>query len=168
MLSQTVSTFQRKETRLFVFYCHSLDQYFFFHLVCGAVTPSIPKIMTTTPLTVLNPLVGSEANFHAAYTYTPLSIACRLGHVEAARLLIQYGANLDTQDEDGESCLIIAAKNGHVECVKLLLTGPPGGKGADMELRERYYGWTALHLAGTSMFSLLPMNVFLFFLKSPN
>ncbi|GJJ70849.1 glycerophosphodiester phosphodiesterase [Entomortierella parvispora] len=114
--------------------------------VC-AITPSIPKIMPTTPLTVLNPLVGSEANLHAAYTYTPLSIACRLGHVEATKLLIQCGANLDAQDEDGESCLIIAAKSGHVECVKLLLAGSPNGKGADMELRERYYGWTALHLA---------------------
>ncbi|KAG0297050.1 Glycerophosphocholine phosphodiesterase [Linnemannia gamsii] len=108
-------------------------------------TPSIPKIMPSTPMTVLNPLVGSEVNLHAAYTYTPLSIACRLGHVEAVRLLIQYGADLDAQDEDGESCLIIAAKNGHVECVELLIAGAK--KGANLELRERFYGWTALHLA---------------------
>ncbi|KAI9232463.1 MAG: Glycerophosphoryl diester phosphodiesterase family-domain-containing protein [Podila humilis] len=107
--------------------------------------PSIPKIMPTTPMTVLNPLVGSDVNLHAAYTHTPLSIACRLGHVEAAKLLIQYGANLDAQDEDGESCLIIAAKNGHVNCVRLLLEGPQ--RRANLELRERYYGWTALHLA---------------------
>ncbi|KAG0089523.1 Glycerophosphocholine phosphodiesterase, partial [Podila epicladia] len=80
-----------------------------------------------------------------AYTHTPLSIACRLGHVEAAKLLIQYGANPDAQDEDGESCLIIAAKNGHVNCVRLLLEGPQ--RRASLELRERYYGWTALHLA---------------------
>lgn len=110
-----------------------------------ATTPSIPKIMPSTPMTVLNPLVGSEVNLHAAYTYTPLSIACRLGHVEAVRLLIQYGADLDAQDEDGESCLIIASKNGHVECVKLLIAGAK--KGANLELRERFYGWTALHLA---------------------
>jgi glycerophosphodiester phosphodiesterase len=96
-------------------------------------------------MTVLNPLVGSDVNLHAAYTHTPLSIACRLGHVEAAKLLIQYGANLDAQDEDGESCLIIAAKNGHVNCVRLLLEGP---RRANLELRERYYSWTALHLAG--------------------
>ncbi|KAK3838316.1 MAG: Glycerophosphoryl diester phosphodiesterase family-domain-containing protein [Linnemannia elongata] len=101
--------------------------------------------MPSTPMTVLNPLVGSEINLHAAYTYTPLSIACRLGHVEAVRLLIQYGADLDAQDEDGESCLIIASKNGHVECVKLLISGAK--KGANLELRERFYGWTALHLA---------------------
>ncbi|KAF9281888.1 Glycerophosphocholine phosphodiesterase [Mortierella antarctica] len=107
--------------------------------------PSIPKIMPTTPMTVLNPLVGSDVNLHAAYTHTPLSIACRLGHVEAAKLLIQYGANLDAQDEDGESCLIIAAKHGHVNCVRLLLEGPQ--RRASLELRERYYGWTALHLA---------------------
>ncbi|KAF9319573.1 Glycerophosphocholine phosphodiesterase [Linnemannia elongata] len=110
-----------------------------------ATTPSIPKIMPSTPMTVLNPLVGSEINLHAAYTYTPLSIACRLGHVEAVRLLIQYGADLDAQDEDGESCLIIASKNGHVECVKLLIAGAK--KGANLELCERFYGWTALHLA---------------------
>ncbi|KAF9988609.1 Glycerophosphocholine phosphodiesterase [Mortierella antarctica] len=109
--------------------------------------PSMPKVMPSTPKTVHNPLVGSEVNLHAAYTYTPLSIACRLGHVEAARLLIKYGACLDAQDEEGESCLIIASKNGHVECVKLLIEGPQPGAGANLELRERYYGWTALHLA---------------------
>ncbi|KAI1316506.1 Glycerophosphocholine phosphodiesterase [Mortierella claussenii] len=109
--------------------------------------PALPKIMPSTPKTVLNPFVGSEVNLHAVYTYTPLSIACRLGHVEAARLLIRYGANLDAQDEDGESCLIIAAKNGHVECVKMLIAGTGNGSGANLELRERYYGWTALHLA---------------------
>ncbi|KAG0199825.1 Glycerophosphocholine phosphodiesterase [Mortierella sp. GBA30] len=109
--------------------------------------PSVPKIMTATPKTVLNPLAGSEVNLHAAYTYTPLSIACRLGHVEVARLLIKYGARLDAQDEDGESCLIIASKNGHIECVKLLIEGAQPGNGVNLELRERYYGWTALHLA---------------------
>ncbi|KAF9579983.1 Glycerophosphocholine phosphodiesterase, partial [Lunasporangiospora selenospora] len=116
--------------------------------VCNAFSdqPSLPKIMPTTPMTVLNPLVGAEANLHAAYTYTPLSIACRLGHIDVARLLIQYGANLDSQDEDGETPLIIAAKNGHVGCARLLITGT-NGKGANLELRERYYGWTALHLA---------------------
>ncbi|ORZ14419.1 Glycerophosphoryl diester phosphodiesterase family-domain-containing protein [Lobosporangium transversale] len=109
--------------------------------------PSIPKILPSTVKTVLNPFVGSEVNLHAVFTYTPLSIACRLGHVEVAKLLIHNGANLDAQDEDGESCLIIAAKNGHVECVKLLITGNGYAKGANLELRERYYGWTALHLA---------------------
>ncbi|KAF9203827.1 Glycerophosphocholine phosphodiesterase [Haplosporangium sp. Z 27] len=108
---------------------------------------SLPKIMPSAVKTVLNPLVGSDVNLHAAYTYTPLSIACRLGHVEAARLLIQFGANLDAQDDDGESSLIIAAKNGHVECARLLITGTGKGVGANLELRERYYGWTALHLA---------------------
>ncbi|KAF9103319.1 Glycerophosphocholine phosphodiesterase [Mortierella sp. GBA35] len=110
-----------------------------------ATQPTIPRVMPSTPMTVLNPLVGSEVNLHAAYTYTPLSIACRLGHVEAVKLLIQYGADLDAQDEDGESCLIIASKNGHVECVRLLIAGAQ--KGANLELQERFYGWTALHLA---------------------
>ncbi|KAF9925244.1 Glycerophosphocholine phosphodiesterase [Linnemannia zychae] len=110
-----------------------------------ATHSSIPKILPSTPMTVLNPLVGSEVNLHAAYTYTPLSIACRLGHPEVVSLLIHYGADLDAQDEDGETALIIASKNGHVECVKLLIKGPY--KGANLELREHFYGWTALHLA---------------------
>ncbi|KAG0301831.1 Glycerophosphocholine phosphodiesterase [Dissophora globulifera] len=109
--------------------------------------PSLPKVMPSTPMTVLNPLIGSDVNLHAVYTYTPLSIACRMGHVDVAKLLISYGANLDTQDEDGESCLIIASKSGHIECAKLLIAGRGEGKGANLELRERYYGWTALHLA---------------------
>ncbi|KAG0363032.1 Glycerophosphoryl diester phosphodiesterase family-domain-containing protein [Gamsiella multidivaricata] len=111
--------------------------------------PSLPKVLPSMPKTVLNPLIGSEVNLHAVYTYTPLSIACRLGHVDAARLLVQFGANLNAQDEDGESCLIIASKNGHTECVRLLISGAGtgAGAGANLELRERYYGWTALHLA---------------------
>ncbi|KAF9433187.1 Glycerophosphocholine phosphodiesterase [Entomortierella beljakovae] len=108
---------------------------------------AVPKVMPTAIKTVLNPLVGSEVNLHAAFTYTPLSIACRLGHTEAARLLIQYGATPDAQDEDGETSLIVASKSGHVECVKLLIAGKGAGKGANLETRERYYGWTALHLA---------------------
>ncbi|KAG0246874.1 Glycerophosphoryl diester phosphodiesterase family-domain-containing protein [Mortierella sp. GBAus27b] len=112
--------------------------------------PALPKIMPSTPKTIktiLNPLAGSEVNLHAVYTYTPLSIACRLGHVDVAKLLVQYGANMDAQDEDGESSLIIASKNGHVECVKLLIEGTGNGIRANLELQERYYGWTALHLA---------------------
>ncbi|KAG0003658.1 Glycerophosphocholine phosphodiesterase, partial [Modicella reniformis] len=112
-----------------------------------ATYPSLPKIMPSIPKTVLNPLVGSEVNLHAVYTYTPLSIACRLGHVEVAKLLIHFGADLNAQDEDGESCLLIAAKNGHLECVNLLIAGAGNGVGANLELREGYYGWTALHLA---------------------
>ncbi|KAG0269146.1 Glycerophosphocholine phosphodiesterase [Actinomortierella ambigua] len=109
--------------------------------VGGTLTP-MPKVLPSTPMMVLNPLAGSEFNIHAAYTYTPLSIACRLGYTDVVKLLIHHRARLDTQDEDGESCLIVAAKNGHVECVKLLIEG-----GADLEQQERYYGWTALHMA---------------------
>ncbi|KAG0242736.1 Glycerophosphocholine phosphodiesterase [Actinomortierella wolfii] len=108
----------------------------------GSAHTSMPKVLPSTPMTVLNPFTGSEFNIHAAYTYTPLSIASRLGHTDVIKLLIRHGANLDAQDEDGESCLIVAAKNGHTQSVKLLIEG-----GANLELRERYYGWTALHLA---------------------
>ncbi|KAF9972975.1 Glycerophosphocholine phosphodiesterase [Actinomortierella ambigua] len=108
----------------------------------GSTLTPMPKMMPSTPMMVLNPLAGSEFNIHAAYTYTPLSIACRLGHTEVVKLLIHHRANLDAQDEDGESCLIVAAKNGHTEFVRLLIEG-----GANLELQERYYGWTALHLA---------------------
>ena len=51
------------------------------------------------------------------------------GHVEAARLLLEKGAAVDAQMEDGRTALMLACTNGHVEAARLLLE-----KGADRTL----------------------------------
>jgi len=37
------------------------------------------------------------------------------------KLLLEYGANTDTQDNQGKTALLYSSRNGHTNCVKLLL-----------------------------------------------
>ena len=69
---------------------------------------------------------------------TALMFACEKGHVEAARLLLEKGAAVDAQDENGVTPLMTACEEGHVEVARLLLE-----KGADRTLADKE-GRTAL------------------------
>ena len=69
---------------------------------------------------------------------TPLMVAVLFGQTEAAKLLIQKGANANIKNNDGATALHIAAFFGHPEVVKLLLA-----KGADVNARNKK-GETAL------------------------
>ena len=59
---------------------------------------------------------------------TPLFIACQEGHVEAARLLLEKGADVNRPTEKGWTPLFIACWKGHVDAARLLLE-----KGADVD-----------------------------------
>merc|ERR1719420_1490964 len=51
---------------------------------------------------------------------TPLYIAYANGHVDAARLLLDKGADVD-QSRNGVTLLFLACQNGHVDAMRLLL-----------------------------------------------
>ncbi|EOD35292.1 hypothetical protein EMIHUDRAFT_363053, partial [Emiliania huxleyi CCMP1516] len=51
---------------------------------------------------------------------TPLYIACRFGHLEVAKLLLEAGAAIDQARNDGSTPLLIACFKGHLEVAKLL------------------------------------------------
>jgi ankyrin repeat protein len=53
-------------------------------------------------------------------TQTPLHIACQRGGIEAAELLISLGANVDSKNQNGQTALELAEKNGHRKLVELL------------------------------------------------
>merc|ERR1711965_871150 len=52
---------------------------------------------------------------------TPLLVACYEGHVDAARLCLDRGADIDLAADDGWTPLFSAWRNGHVDAVRLLL-----------------------------------------------
>ena len=63
-----------------------------------------------------------------------------MGNVDIARMLIERGANVSTQDEDGPTALHLASEN-DVDLARMLIE-----RGADVSARKKD-GWTALHLA---------------------
>lgn len=71
---------------------------------------------------------------------TPLMGATKNGHFDAAKLLLDKGADVNAAAGD-LTVLAGAAREGHLEIVKLLLE-----KGADV-LAEASPGWTALNMA---------------------
>ena len=76
---------------------------------------------------------------------TPLHWASSGGHVETARLLLDYGADVMAQDNNGSTPLHQASLSGSVELVRLLIE-----YGADAVAQDKKHGPTPLHLASRS------------------
>jgi ankyrin repeat protein len=71
-------------------------------------------------------------------SFTALLFAVQLGHLEAARALLDAGADANDALPDGTSALVLAAMNGHWELGAFLVD-----RGADVNAAKQ--GWTALH-----------------------
>ena len=72
---------------------------------------------------------------------SPLHLASRGGHVDLARMLIERGADVSAQKEDGSTALHLASENGYVDLSRMLIE-----RGADISAQNED-GLTALHLA---------------------
>ena len=70
---------------------------------------------------------------------TPLAVACRFGYTEAARVLLECGADPKIRDKYDRSPLERASENGHVEVIRVLLQ-----YGSDVTAQD-YTGTTPLH-----------------------
>jgi ankyrin repeat protein len=75
---------------------------------------------------------------------TALILAADGGHVEAVKLLLGRGADVNKADNAGETPLNAAARGGHVAAIKLLL-----GRGADTSKADDD-GWTPVYTASRS------------------
>ena len=72
---------------------------------------------------------------------TPLHLASRYGHIEVARILLEFGADLTAQNRDWETPLHVALRDGQVEVACMLLEF-----GADPTAQNEN-GDTLLHVA---------------------
>jgi ankyrin repeat protein len=72
--------------------------------------------------------------------FTAFMFAVRAGKLDAAKALLEAGANVNDTVSDGESALVVAAANANWELASFLLD-----KGADPNLAGA--GWNALHQA---------------------
>jgi ankyrin repeat protein len=77
---------------------------------------------------------------------TPLYIACSYGNVEAAKLLINNGADVTAQGKDRRNILQTSCLLGHTTTVCYLLTLP---EKTDLVKHESKTGFTALRFACT-------------------
>lgn len=111
-------------------------------------TVSAPKVdlhsaVVTDDLEVIRQHIkaGSDLNvLEPSRASTPLLTAAALGKTEAAKILIDAGADLNYQNNDGSTALHTAAFFCSLEIVEALL-----GKGADKTLKNKM-GRTALDI----------------------
>jgi ankyrin repeat protein len=71
--------------------------------------------------------------------------AASQGHLEAAGVLVDHGADLELTAADGNTPLIFAATQGHTEMVGMLID-----RGADPDAQSRGEGRTALMVASSA------------------
>ena len=57
--------------------------------------------------------------------------ASSLGHAETTALLLEAGADIDTQEQNGITALMLASLGGHTEIVRMLLE-----HGADIDVTD--------------------------------
>jgi len=74
-----------------------------------------------------------------AYTESSFIECAKRGDIEAAKMFLSEGININARDEEGQSALMRASLFGHTEMVKLLLD-----KGADVKIRSKETQNTAL------------------------
>ncbi|TPX10013.1 uncharacterized protein E0L32_008860 [Thyridium curvatum] len=75
-----------------------------------------------------------------------LAIATKHNFHNIVQMLVDAGVDINWQDQAGETALHVAARFGHNECAKILLAGTESQK-ADLELAEKTFAWTPLHIA---------------------
>lgn len=99
------------------------------------VDPSVAELFRTT---ALNYFLSGEKGL------TPLMVAATLGHLEAAEILLQAGANPEARTKrQGTNALWLAGYKGHTDVMKLLLGAQPGSEADRMRIEVDLQAQTA-------------------------
>ena len=75
-----------------------------------------------------------------------LAVATRSNFCKILKLLVQAGADLDFQDQWGETALHVAARFGYTECAQILLAEKKSAV-VNLDVQENIFGWSPLHVA---------------------
>lgn len=108
--------------------------------LAGALLLSTPLLQANEPVQIQSPAVVAvqPANPKAAKA---LLDAARKGDLEALKLAVSQGADLNAQDKGGQTALMLATREGKTDMVNFLLEN-----NADANLQDKV-GSTALHHA---------------------
>lgn len=85
---------------------------------------------------------GDSPNSFKGKRKSPLVMACNLGDLEAVKILVKGGADIDLFDVSDENPLMKAAQSRHIEIVRFLIA-----RGAQVNARRNSNGETALFQA---------------------
>ena len=73
---------------------------------------------------VVQLLIDAGADIESSMGYTPLCAASSEGALDAVKLLVRAGANVCVADEEGNTCLMLASREGHIDTVRYLVSLP--------------------------------------------
>ncbi len=81
-------------------------------LISASETEALYPDRKDHPISLLKFLIegGADVNYSGGLGYTPLMWSAFTGSSDAARLLIQHGAKVNSHDRDGNTALMIAAR----------------------------------------------------------
>ena len=96
---------------------------------------------------------GADVNVSSGEGHwTALMHAAKLADLKMTKLLLQYGAMLNTRNDDGDTALLIAAKNNHTEVVEYLLNA-----GAEINVQNDRRETALLFAAGRANLYLVKL-----------
>lgn len=75
-----------------------------------------------------------------------LAMATKSNFKLIVAMLVDAGVDINWTDQTGETALHLAARFGHDDCAAVILKGG-GTQKADLEIAEKSYAWTPLHVA---------------------
>ena len=74
-------------------------------------------------------------------------LAVSHGKVDLAAMLLEAGADVNVQDDDGSTALMCASEHGHTDIVKLLLAQPD----CDVSIADNVRKWHRISIARRSI-----------------
>ncbi|KAM3424290.1 hypothetical protein BST61_g11173 [Cercospora zeina] len=89
-------------------------------------------------------------NKHVEKSGVSLALATKANYHKIVKLLVDAGVDVNYQNEQGDTALHIAARNGHEECAQALLAAAAGEHCTKIDLPDRDFGWTPLHIASVN------------------